>query len=89
MSSDIEKVLYTYCVMSLKTHMPKINEGKTDRAIRTIIGLILSGISLFALTGIARFLTGMVGLAALFTGATGYCHLYKILKISTIEKKLA
>jgi len=69
--------------------MLEINEGKTDRAIRTILGLILLGISLFALTGIARFITGIVGLAALYTGVTGYCHLYKILKISTVEKKVA
>jgi len=67
--------------------MPKPNEGKTDRTIRVILGIILLGLALFSLTGIAQTVAIVAGLIALVTGAIGFCGLYKILGISTLDKK--
>lgn len=67
--------------------MPKPNEGKTDRIIRVIFGVILLGLALFRLTGIAQTAAIVTGLISLVTGTIGFCELYKILRISTLEKK--
>jgi hypothetical protein len=67
--------------------MPKPNEGKTDRTIRVVLGVILLGLAFSSLTGITQTVAGIVGLVALITGAVGFCGLYKILGISTLEKK--
>jgi hypothetical protein len=67
--------------------MPKPNEGKTDRTIRVVLGVILLGLALFSLTGIAQTIAVVTGVIALVTGAIGFCGLYKILGITTIEKK--
>jgi len=67
--------------------MPKPNEGKTDRTIRVVLGVILLGLAFLSLTGIAQTVAVVAGLIALVTGAIGFCGLYKILGISTIEKK--
>ena len=67
--------------------MPKPNEGKTDRTIRVVLGVILLGLALFSLTGVAQIVAGVAGVIALITGAVGFCGLYKILGISTLEKK--
>ena len=67
--------------------MPKPNEGKTDRTIRVILGVILLGLALLSLTGVAQIIAGVAGVIALVTGAIGFCELYKILRISTLEKK--
>jgi len=68
-------------------YMPKPNEGKTDRTIRVVLGVILLGLALLSLSGTAQIITGVVGVVALVTGAIGFCGLYKILGISTMEKK--
>ena len=73
--------------MNLCPLMPKPNEGKTDRTIRIVLGVILLGLALFSLTGVAQIVAGVAGVIALVTGAIGFCGLYKILGISTIEKK--
>jgi len=67
--------------------MPKPNEGKTDRTIRIVLGVILLGLALFSLNGIVQIVTGVAGAMALITGVIGFCGLYKILGISTVEKK--
>jgi hypothetical protein len=67
--------------------MPKQNEGKTDRTIRFILGVILLGLTFTSLTGTAQLIAGIAGTAALITGAIGFCGLYTILGITTIEKK--
>lgn len=67
--------------------MPKPNEGKTDRTIRIVLGVILLALALFTLSGVAQIVALVAGLIALITGAIGFCGLYKILGISTIEKK--
>ena len=67
--------------------MPKPNEGKTDRTVRIVLGVILLGLALFSLSGVAQIVAIVAGAIALVTGAIGFCGLYKILGISTIEKK--
>jgi len=67
--------------------MPKPNEGKTDRTVRMLLGVVLLGFAFFSLTGSAQIIAGVVGAVALITGAVGFCGLYKILGISTMEKK--
>jgi len=63
--------------------MPKPNEGKIDRSIRIILGIILLGLAALSLTGVAQIVAIVVGVAALITGVIGFCGLYKILGIST------
>lgn len=67
--------------------MPKPNEGKTDRTIRIVLGVILLGLALFSLNGMAQIGAVIAGAIALVTGAIGFCGLYKIFGISTLEKK--
>lgn len=67
--------------------MLKPNEGKTDRVIRILLGVILLGLSLLSLTGTTQIIVFVVGAVALLTGAIGFCGIYKILGISTLEKK--
>ena len=62
----------------------KPNENGTDRAIRTIVGIVLLAGALMApvATG-GKIGMGVVGLVALTTATLGFCPLYKILGIST------
>ena len=59
----------------------KCNIGKTDRAVRVIIGLAL-------LAGGAYFHSwwGLVGLMPLLTAAFGYCPAYLPFGISTCKR---
>ena len=77
----------TFFIHLLMCPMLKPNEGKTDRTIRIVLGVILLGLALFSLTGVAQIVAGVVGVIALVTGSIGFCGLYKILGISTVEKK--
>ncbi len=67
--------------------MFKPNEGKTDRIICVVLGVVLLGFALYNLTGIAQIAVEVVGMIALVTGAVGFCGLYKIFGISTLKKK--
>jgi len=65
--------------------MPKPNEGKTDRIIRVVLGAVLLGLALLNLSGLAQTIVMVVGAIALITGTMGFCGLYKILGISTVQ----
>ena len=65
--------------------MPKLNEGKTDRIIRVVLGAVLLGLALLNLSGLAQTIVMVVGVIALITGTMGFCGLYKILGISTVQ----
>lgn len=67
--------------------MPKPNEGKIDHTIRVVLGVILLGLALSSFTGVTQIVAGVMGAIALVTGAIGFCGLYKILGISTVDKK--
>lgn len=59
------------------------NESATDRVIRAISGLVLIGAGYFWGPGVVRIVLYVVGVVALFTAATGFCLIYRILGIST------
>ena len=57
----------------------KANEGKTDRIIRVILGVLLLSLVVVG----PQTLLGLVGLIPLLTGIVGFCPLYKIFGLST------
>ena len=65
----------------------KANEGKTDRIIRLVLGVLLIAVGLWPLNGLQAAVGGIIvaviGLILLITGITGYCALYSLLGIST------
>ncbi len=62
--------------------MPQ-NEGKWDRIIRVIIGLVLLYIGYAMLSAPWNYVAYVVGAILLITGIIGYCALYSVLKINT------
>lgn len=58
------------------------NEGKLDRALRVIVGLVLLAL---VFTG-PQTPWGWVGLVPLLTGIFGYCPLYTVLGINTCRR---
>jgi hypothetical protein len=61
----------------------QINEGKLDRVIRVVLGLILLSLTV---TG-PQTMWGFVGIIPLLTGAVGFCPLYKMLGLKTCPIK--
>jgi uncharacterized membrane protein HdeD (DUF308 family) len=68
----------------------KKNEGTADRIIRVILGIILIGLGVYfqgAWGLVAMIVLIVLGLIALITGIIGYCGLYTVCKINTLNKK--
>ena len=61
------------------------NEGTMDRAIRTILGLIILSL---AFAG-PQTPWGYIGAIPLLTGIVGFCPFYPLLKINTCGAKKA
>ena len=61
------------------------NVGSTDKIIRLIIALGLFSLFFF-LDGNARYF-GLLGIVPLATGMLGFCPLFTVLGINTVEKK--
>lgn len=59
----------------------KRNVGKTDRAIRVIIGIALLSL-LFILDGPVRWV-GLIGIAPIIIGLSRRCPLFSLLNISS------
>ncbi len=62
------------------------NEGKWDRIIRVILGLVLLYVGWAVVEprfGLWSIVALVVGAILLITGAIGYCALYSVLKINT------
>lgn len=57
----------------------KKNEGKVDRILRIVVGL---GLLTLVFVG-PQTVWGLVGLVPLFTGAFGFCPLYKVFGLNT------
>lgn len=55
------------------------NEGKLDRALRVILGLVLLSLIFVG----PQTLWGLVGLVPLVTGVLGTCPIYSALGLST------
>jgi uncharacterized membrane protein len=63
-----------------------INESRMDRLFRLVGGVALIFIGFYAV-GVAKYVGWLVGAVLLLTALTGYCHLYKMLGVSTLTKK--
>jgi uncharacterized membrane protein HdeD (DUF308 family) len=64
----------------------KPNEGTTDRLIRLILGVVLIIIGWPVLgNNIWGIILDILGVILLVTGITGFCTLYKILRINTLK----
>jgi len=62
----------------------KTNESNLDRVIRVVVGIIFLGLYFTGtVTGTLGIILIVLGAILLFTGATGFCLLYKLLKIDT------
>ena len=71
--------------------MFKTNLGRLDRAVRITAGAALALMGLFVLGGWQGQPAGvdvtLFALWPLITGLVGFCGLYRLLGISTVEKK--
>jgi hypothetical protein len=63
--------------------MMKANEGKWDRIIRVILGLILFYVGYAMLQSPWNYVAYVVGLILVITGLIGFCLLYSVFKINT------
>nr|WP_309577235.1 DUF2892 domain-containing protein [Moraxella osloensis] len=61
----------------------KVNEGKLDRTVRIVLGLVIIGLGFYY-----QSWWGAVGLLPLLTGLSGFCALYTLLGINTCPRKL-
>lgn len=62
----------------------KINEGKLDRIIRVVVGIVLLALGLFGVVGgWLMWAAYIVGAILVLTGVVGFCPLYALLKINT------
>jgi len=62
--------------------MFEANEGKTDRIIRAIIGVVLLVAGYFVQQP-WNYIVYVLGAISLVTSITGFCLIYKIFKINT------
>jgi uncharacterized membrane protein len=61
------------------------NESPLDRGVRAVAGtaLVVASIAGLGLTTPAGVIAGAVGAVLLFTAATGFCPLYRLLGVDT------
>lgn len=62
----------------------KTNEAGWDRVARVVLGLALLSLTVVG----PKSLWGLIGLVPLFTGAVGFCPLYRVFNFSTAPKQL-
>lgn len=60
------------------------NLGKTDRIMRVISGLLLTGVGVY-LIGTLGIALIVVGAIPLLTGLVGFCPAYRLFKIDTCK----
>ena len=66
----------------------KLNMGKADRLIRTIVAVVLIGLLLGAqVTGSLAIVAGVVAAIFLLTSLIGFCPLYRVLGLSTCGRQ--
>lgn len=66
---------------------PLPNESKADRIVRFIIAAVLFLTAQFWLFGIWRYIFYVLAAISLMTSLSGFCGLYSMLKINTINNK--
>lgn len=62
-----------------------MNEGKVDRIVRAILGVIALLVAFLAVGGAAQIVLWIIGGILLLTAASGYCLLYLPFRFSTKE----
>ncbi len=61
-----------------------VNEGRTDRIIRVILGVVLGILAIAKTGGVAgEWIFGILAVVAIVTGLTGVCGLYRLVGIRT------
>lgn len=63
--------------------MFKQNEGKMDKTIRLVVGIVSLLLAVFVFTGTIQTIAFVIGVLAIFTGITGFCLLYELFGIKT------
>ncbi|MFZ2192867.1 MAG: DUF2892 domain-containing protein [Candidatus Moraniibacteriota bacterium] len=63
------------------------NEGIIDRLVRLAIGIVLVYLTYLKFSGWMAAIGYVLGIVAIITALTGYCHIYKIMGINTKDKK--
>ena len=64
------------------------NESQIDRMVRFVLGIALIVLGYTMFTGVIQIVIYVLAFVALFTSVTGFCLIYKILRISTFNKNL-
>jgi DUF2892 family protein len=60
------------------------NESTLDRAIRTVLGLVLAAASVAGLVAVPwLYIAWLVAAIAIVTGIVGFCPLYAVFRLST------
>lgn len=71
--------------------MFKRNEGIIDRTLRMVLALVLLSVGLYLLGGLQGNVLGLIvagfSMLPLITGLTGFCPLYVLFGIDTLEKE--
>jgi len=65
--------------------MFKPNEGSLDRIVRAIVGALLIALAL-SLTGWIQIVLLIIAVIILITAAIGYCGIYQLCHINTLDK---
>lgn len=66
----------------------KKNMANIDRGIRLLLVIVISVLFLTnQISELAAIILGIFGVVFLFSGASGFCPLYKVLKMSTLKKQ--
>jgi hypothetical protein len=63
------------------------NESPLDRGVRAVVGtaLVVTAIAGLGITTPLGIVAGAVGAVLLFTAVTGFCLLYRLFGIDTVE----
>lgn len=64
----------------------KLNESNTDRILRAVAGVVLLYLGFGILGGTLGIVTDVVGVVLLATAAVGFCPLYALFKLSTLNR---
>lgn len=64
-----------------------VNEGKLDRFVRFVVGILFIFGSILLLKDTLRIVFLIIGIISLITSLTGFCLLYKVFGFNTLPKK--
>ena len=64
----------------------KPNVGERDKLLRTILGVYCMLLGFLFIQGVVGILIGVLGLVSLVTGFAGWCGIYSLLGISTLDQ---